>query len=375
LHTIENPGVYRRVDAGVDMAARDQVMSSTERAPEPTMEEILASIRRIISDDEQNSARQPAASAVSHEDDEVLEMVEGEADDKIINDIARVLSGAQQTPAEEQEEVLDLTSELGGLEIVEEEEEILLAEVIAEPELIEAPAPEVFQPAPAQVEAEAEAEQELKAEIQAEAELQAEAAEFAPAPAPAAPMSASDEAASALERAIAALRAGQLPTSIAEFGVQPQPQMEPAPAPEFTAYSPPEPEPVFTPEPEFSVQPEPEPEPDLILAEFEVQAIAEDPVFLEPEPISEPEALPAWEPETVSWSEAPEPLTEPEPIAPRSNGHSDHASDDGQKSLEDSVKDMLRPMLQRWLDENMTRVLTAALHDELRDNPARFQRD
>jgi hypothetical protein len=54
------------------MAVRDQVMTSTERAPEPTMEEILASIRRIISDDEQNPTRKPAAAAVpqSHQDDE-----------------------------------------------------------------------------------------------------------------------------------------------------------------------------------------------------------------------------------------------------------------------------------------------------------------
>ena len=38
-------------------------MSSTERAPEPTMEEILASIRRIISDDEANSNHQQATSS------------------------------------------------------------------------------------------------------------------------------------------------------------------------------------------------------------------------------------------------------------------------------------------------------------------------
>jgi cell pole-organizing protein PopZ len=45
------------------------------------------------------------------------------------------------------------------------------------------------------------------------------------------------------------------------------------------------------------------------------------------------------------------------------------------KTLEDSIKDMLRPMLRQWLDENMARVLTAALKDELRDNPARLQPD
>ena len=38
-----------------------------------------------------------------------------------------------------------------------------------------------------------------------------------------------------------------------------------------------------------------------------------------------------------------------------------------QKTLEDSVKDMLRPMLKQWLDENMSRVLTAALKEELGD--------
>ena len=58
------------------------------------MEEILASIRRIISDDEQNSTRKPAAATAPRNDDEGgLEAAEGEVDDRIINDIARVLSG------------------------------------------------------------------------------------------------------------------------------------------------------------------------------------------------------------------------------------------------------------------------------------------
>ena len=103
------------------------------------MEEILASIRRIISDDEQNPARKPAAAAApqSHQDDEGLEAVEGEADDRIINDIARVLSGgaanagAPEAPVEaameEEEDILDLTAELGGLEPVEEP---MVAEVV-----------------------------------------------------------------------------------------------------------------------------------------------------------------------------------------------------------------------------------------------------
>src|SRR6185295_14463657 len=124
----------------------DQVMTSTERAPEPTMEEILASIRRIISDDEQNPTRKPAAAAPQNDhDDEGLEATEGEADDRIINDIARVLSGgggnasAPEAPVEasmdEEEDIFDLTAELGGLEPVEEtmEAEVVdMVEVVAE---------------------------------------------------------------------------------------------------------------------------------------------------------------------------------------------------------------------------------------------------
>src|SRR5262245_28011614 len=112
-------------------------MSSTERAPEPTMEEILASIRRIISDDESNSAKLSAAPQSQH-DNEALELsegeAEGEADDKIINDIARVLSGGAPAheAVEEEEDILDLTAELGGLEPVEEE--VQAVELVAEAE-------------------------------------------------------------------------------------------------------------------------------------------------------------------------------------------------------------------------------------------------
>ncbi|MGC1134284.1 MAG: hypothetical protein WA941_15765, partial [Nitrososphaeraceae archaeon] len=105
-------------------------MSSTERAPEPTMEEILASIRRIISDDETGQAPPQRAAQAQHEE-ENLE-AEGEADDRVIADIARVLSGGTSAAGvDEEEEILDLTSELGGLELVEELEQPVSAE--AEP--------------------------------------------------------------------------------------------------------------------------------------------------------------------------------------------------------------------------------------------------
>jgi cell pole-organizing protein PopZ len=357
------------------MAARDQVMSSMERAPEPTMEEILASIRRIISDDESSMARQREASA-SHRDEEGLEAPEGEADDTIINDIARVLSGASQSPAaEEEEDILDLTAELGGLEIVEETvvaEELELVEAAPE----EVPPPEAFQPVTIVPEAEAAPQPVAETAPEPAPEPQIEAAEPAP---PSPPMSASEEAASALERAIAALRAGQLPTSISEFTPRPvpqpevpfyvAPQPEPEPEPEVQAYAP-EPEP--EPEPEF--QPEPEPETELVLSDFEAEAMVEESGQVEAP--REAEAPPAWESESPSWAAESEPSVEPERSSPLSNGHGAEAALEGShKTLEDSVKDMLRPMLQRWLDENMTRVLTSALQDELRDNPGRFQRD
>ena len=66
-------------------------MSSTERAPEPTMEEILASIRRIISDDEANSAQQRATSSEYAEQVRVEDADYEAADTQMIDDIARVL--------------------------------------------------------------------------------------------------------------------------------------------------------------------------------------------------------------------------------------------------------------------------------------------
>ena len=334
------------------------------------MEEILASIRRIISDDEQNPARQPAAAAPRNDDDEGLEAAEGEADDRIINDIARVLSGgggnasAPEAPVEasmdEEEDILDLTAELGGLEPVEEtmEAEVVdMVEVVAEAAPTEAAptetaaaeappeVPEVFEPAPAP-------------------QFQAAAA---PEPLPAAPplpMSASDEAASALERAIAALRAGQLPTSFSEFTASPAPVFQTQPLPE----------PVIAPEPAAAVgEPQLEfaPEAEVVPAEFEAELVIEDPVVFEAVE-SERRQAPAWEADAPSFAAAVEHEAELE--APRTNGHRDYASA-APRTLEDSVKDLLRPMLRQWLDENMARVLTSALRDELKDNPGRFQQD
>jgi cell pole-organizing protein PopZ len=413
------------------MAARDQVMSSTERAPEPTMEEILASIRRIISEDESSAARQHTAPQ-NQSDEEVLETGEGEADDEIINDIARVLSGsgsaAQPAPeapavAEEQEDdILDLTAELGGLELVEDVEELELVEVAEE-----APG-EIFQAAPARprpvltpVEATPETGPDLELVEDASFEIfedEASAPEpvaeppapmAQPAPAAAKPMSASEEAASALERAIAALRAGQVPTSSTPFSFQPSPEpvFQAQPEPVFPAQSPvfqPEPEPVFQPqsEPEALAEPAPsiaapafepvpipslvsapEPEaeidgePELVLTEVEVEMTEAEPVLVVETVVSEPQLDRGWGMSAApDWSAGREGEAEDETETPHVNGGGgSYADSAAAKSLEDSVKDMLRPMLRQWLDENMARVLTAALKDELKNNPARLTGD
>ena len=183
-------------------------------------------------------------------------------------------------------------------------------------------------------------------------------------------MSASEEAATALERAIAALRAGHVPTSVGEF-------MPAESQPEPLAFAPePEPAPEPQPEPEPEPEPQPEPEAELVLTEFEADLIVEELVANEAEAPSEPEETvsSSWDSDPAPWAMAPEPLVEPERPAARTNGGA-HGQDASHKTLEDSVRDMLRPMLRQWLDENMPRMVSAALKDELGDSFVRGQGD
>lgn len=229
-------------------------MSSTERAPEPTMDDILASIRRIITDDETGKSPADKSAAVVRTEEEGLE---GEADNQIIDNIARVLSSGGEPPANEDEEIMDLTGELGGLELVEDEPEPLVqtAEIAdVTPEFVDAPddaddlleldaEPDVIEPDVLEADLEVietlEVEETLEVtefvepvEVPPPLEATPEPAmppmtppplpEPMPEPAPAAvaeaapeapKLSASEEAATALERAIAALKAGQAPTA------------------------------------------------------------------------------------------------------------------------------------------------------------------
>jgi cell pole-organizing protein PopZ len=183
----------------------------------------------------------------------------------------------------------------------------------------------------------------------------------------------------ALERAIEALKAGDL----AAFARAAE-----------SKYAPPAPSPAMP--PPLSQEPLPDTGPTLaeqFPANEELPAMFEEELVIlsEPEPSAPVVEAPDWpapeapaEPEAVStpWhggDEAWTPKTSPAPefmaAAPRTNGGSGHKTHDFEmsppKSLEDSVKEMLRPMLRKWLDENMQRVLTQALREELEDPQAR----
>ncbi len=82
-----------------------------------------------------------------------------------------------------------------------------------------------------------------------------------------------------------------------------------------------------------------------------------------------------------TWTKAAStPINEFLPNGPKTNGgashkhHHEFEAPVASKSLEDSVKEMLRPMLRQWLDENMNRVLTSALREELENAPPSTRR-
>jgi len=297
------------------------------------MEEILASIRRIISEDEVKSTESSSASLPEARASEV----DVEADTRIIDDIARVLSGG--TPAEgpsEDDDILDLTKELSELQAIADENASL---------------PELEFQAPARMEM-------AETIVVAETESVEPEASMAEEPEPVAAMAETpaEEPMSALDRVIAELRARELKP------------MSPDPEPMIAT----EPEPVFEPVPEPAFEAEPEPVYGAADLAAQMQA---------------PEAeIPSWL-QSIGTSPEPEPVKEPapEPNSPHLKGNGSHTmrtthySEFGinasGRSLEDSVKEMLRPLLREWLDEHMSRVLEAALRDELKDAEARWQKN
>ena len=422
-------------------------MSSTERAPEPTMEEILASIRRIISDDEASSTQQRATSSEYAEQVRVEDADYEAADTQMIADIERALGSvrgaAEPAPVDDDlDDILDLT-EPGGTSpedvMMADEPITVLEEIVLETEIYEEPrpkldfgaafppseppaemaeslteavesfaesAPAYEQPEPAYEDPAPTYDEPVAAFVEEEETVMIAEVPASEPPVAAQPAPSLDDPTTALERAIAALKAGDL----AAFAREAQAGSEapdPVYVPPASIYAMPEPvapsasEPAIEPDvPSF----EPEPEPEIVVMEEE-EAI----VLAEPETTFEP-STPSWQAESPSWSDVanaaqPEPEPEPEPEfdpepepapwhnegmswrgAPpanefelnpaRVNGGRDHEPHDyagpvSSKSLEDSVKEMLRPMLKQWLDENMQRVLTAALREELENSDMR----
>ena len=399
-------------------------MSSTERAPEPTMEDILASIRRIITDDDAGQATAEKPDQKAQAEDESLE---GEADKEIIDDIARVLGGSGEAPANQDEEILDLTAEFGGLEIVEDEvqevqESFEVVEVAELAEVLELedvesiaagpePAAEPIEPSappaayiPAQdasLQDMAPAPEMVQSEVPVPPQMQEPVAA-----APETTLSASEEAASALERVIAALKAGQVPSSsetpAEPFQFQSAPQSEQMASPDAMPQEepeaiPPETIPMAVPMSEGAPEDETHPDPEGQLvpeAEANLEVELESASPLEPleddtgfraelvlteagteEMVveSEPEKPTFWPAEASQESSLqepsfnpepePEPVAEaaPEPVATAINGSGTHEDEGVSRTLEDSIKDMLRPMLRQWLDENMPRMIREEL--------------
>jgi hypothetical protein len=307
-------------------------MSSMERAPEPTMEEILASIRRIISDDN-SSATERGATSASVQNEARPDVADAEADTRIIDDIARVLSGGAPGSTGD-DDVLDLTKELGPADAAMDEEPLetptdldIAAEAPQPPSYTSGTFATDERPleAPADLDIAAEAPQppsytsgtfasSVYASETYTSETYASGVEAEPDAGTPEPMS-------ALDAAIAALRAGITPMA------------EPAPAPEPS---------------------------ELVLSDVEVAAEVA-------EPTAEDQAF--WPPSQSSWAKNGEATSEPTP--PRVNGGSSHephynAGFSG-ATLQDSVKATLRPLLRQWIDAHMSRVLEAALRDELKD--------
>lgn len=408
-------------------------MSSTERAPEPTMEEILASIRRIISDDEASSVQQRATSAEYAEQVRADDTEDGAADTQMIAEIERALAGGTSPASNDDdiEDILDLTEPGGPAadEVMMADEPVsILEEVVLDTEIYVEEPPKLdfaaaFPPANedrqespltfvestpvfAEVTESYEEEAAPSYEEEASASYEAEPAPFVEMPAPepvkaAEPLPSLDDPTTALERAIAALKAGDLAAFAREAQAGSE-SPEPVYVPPAPIYAVPEPEAAPIAEP--AMEPEAlsfEPEPEALMMEEEAIVLAEP----EPETVFEP-SVPSWAAENSSWSQMepsqpepesepePEPELEPEPLPWRSedqswrgaapanefepnptrvNGGSEHEPHDfagpvSSKSLEDSVKEMLRPLLRQWLDENMPRVLTAALREELENS-------
>ena len=380
-------------------------MSSSEQAPEPTMDEILASIRKIISDDEPGSAAQPetasAEAGAQAADTPEAAAPEGDA---LADDLANALNDTQES-AQATDDILDLT------EVVEQHASAEAVEVSApQPEApSQPPQGEALQnalagmgtemaPEPA---AEASGEKDISA-LLAEAGVEDTAGE-GPAEPPPPPLAteapAGDELSAILGNAedMAATAPEAAPEGDASMAEDEFEAMTQQP-PEMGAEGPQSfeaPAGIELPDvpladvvadevatetmadtpgtPEAAMEealgdmaaetPQPAEEPSIVMPDDQPEMPAVEPeVSVEPEGFAGAEAvgLPGEElvaaAVTLDVVEA-EPEQNTDASADEETPEALAADQESGKSLEASVKDMLRPLLREWLDDNMERIV------------------
>lgn len=377
-------------------AAGDIEMSSTEQAPEPTMDEILASIRRIIADDDPNAngAGAPAAG-------------EAPAQPSPADQIADAL-GADPGSDAQLDDILELTREIGRQPAPVPEAEapvapppLPAAEPVQAP-VAAAPPPPMAEPTPPAQAAPAPQPQM--------APPPAPVAEM-PAPQPIQPPEPSPVAAAPTDPA-AALEG--LLASVSEPSAQPTPT--PPPLPASVTSDAPDHALEFDTQPVAAPAPEPNPavgqldsddqaarlaaevEAALGTSQFEPQEAPaapagpeasipfEDPTQDEGLDLSELDDNPSDFAELDALAdtlesdmssppaeEQPAGDVDVEPVAVSPSVESALANGVAApgRTLEDSVKEMLRPMLREWLDNNMPRILEGAVKEEMSANKER----
>lgn len=342
------------------------------------MDEILASIRKIISDDEpeQETAQADAGLDVSMEVPEAADAPEGadEADD--ILDLTQVVQSQNealpaaadpvQPPMPAEAAVTPAPAVAENAPSVETDIASILAEAgveetVADSSASAAPSADFTPPQSAE---EASITEALKAmsepagEAQAEAQAddafmaetgQGDASLEAPAPAPSLPEESAqeDDARDALDDLVASLETDMNASQDVSMDSGGEQAIE-MPPPEAHA------------EPEIAM-----PEPEVTAEEqFASESAAPEPIA--PEPVaSEAPAEPVME-------EAPQPVVEPPAIATDSDADADEAfaaEDTGAQaaptSFEQGIKDMIKPMLREWLDDNMERIVHDAVKEEV----------
>jgi hypothetical protein len=278
------------------------------------MEEILASIRRIISDGDEGAAAPAAAVADEPEPEDIPEMAE-----EVAEEPAEELAASADADAD----IFDLTDDM----------------VSEEPEVAESPEPAV--------EEEPEDDEPAAAEVEAEEPSASEDIDMDDIDKiMAGEMAKDDDFDTIAENTVVddMVEAEKLDVDFGDTAEEPVEEPEPAPEPI-------EPEAI---EPEAKAPEPEEPEPE----ELE----PEEPEVADPEPVV---------------SETPEPKSRPTSISgllsPQSDAVVASAFDrlantiltQDPRTLEDLVGDMLRPMLKDWLDDNLPGLVEKLVREEI----------